>query len=705
MNCVVMGGSGTRRTGVMSIIAPKNQRGFTLIELLAVMAIVAVLAGIVAVAVGGTGETSRDTQAQQDATTVETAAADFFSDQEGAEVLRPLSATVLDQGPFKQIKSSKWPEQYISIAYGNVFPKTTDTTVSSVTFLSDTNTVSSLTFEQLLTRYNAIDIDILFDSGFLSTIPDSGAQLTDDTYSNYLWLLQKTTASGGSSEDAARQIAVFKLVSIEKNEFDNLVDLTYIQLVGESTEATAVVNNPPEADDPIVFNTGHGTSVNITLTDFVSDADGDDLTFELDSGPNDGFLTPLPLAISVTYTPDQFFSGPDSFTFFASDDEVTITATVTINVGPPPTLLVDDDGTQCPTAGYTTIGGALVDATPGTTIEVCSGSYNEDLTISTARVSLIGQSGATLDGTSQGPNIDGITLAANGVIVQGLAINNYSRSAVHANGVTGAKLVGLDILNVGHHAIDILNSSLLRIDGVTIDVGSGAPPLTDAIRLESVSGFVVTQANVLSGFVGVNFACDLCDGTEAPTNGVVKDSTFSNNFNGVLVANSTNASVRNNVIKDGDPSLIFAAFGVNAPSKGINIDFQPTSGTEISANEISGHGIGIRAQLAPHVGHPVGLHPIAEDFHSDLEIIGNNIHNNTSDGMFLDNTINSLISDNQVLFNNGRGIALELNSTGNTISGNLVAGHTVDLFHDGTSTPNTWSDNTFGTSSGADIGS
>ena len=236
-------------------VKAKNQRGFTLIELLAVMAIVAVLAGIVAVAVGGTGETSKDTQAKQDATTVETAASDFFADQEGAEVLTPLSATVLLQGPFKQIKSSRWPEEYISVAYNNVFPETTTTTVSSVTFLSETGTVSSLTFEELLTNYNAIDIDRLFDSGFLSTIPDSGAQLTDDTYSNYLWLLQKTTASGGSSKGAARQIAVFKLVSIEKNETNNLVGLTYLQLIGESAEESAAVNNKPVADQNIAVTT------------------------------------------------------------------------------------------------------------------------------------------------------------------------------------------------------------------------------------------------------------------------------------------------------------------------------------------------------------------------------------------------------------------------------------------------------------------
>ena len=79
----------------MAAIALKSQKGFTLIELLAVMAIVAVLAGIIATAVSGTGETSRDTQTKQDATSIDTAAAEFFGDQDGAEVLVPKTVEVL----------------------------------------------------------------------------------------------------------------------------------------------------------------------------------------------------------------------------------------------------------------------------------------------------------------------------------------------------------------------------------------------------------------------------------------------------------------------------------------------------------------------------------------------------------------------------------------------------------------------------------
>ena len=84
--------------------------GFTLIELLAVMAIVSVLAGIVAISVSGSGETSRDAQTKQDATTVESAASDFFGDQGGAEVLTPKTVSVFGVSNVEQILSTRWPE-------------------------------------------------------------------------------------------------------------------------------------------------------------------------------------------------------------------------------------------------------------------------------------------------------------------------------------------------------------------------------------------------------------------------------------------------------------------------------------------------------------------------------------------------------------------------------------------------------------------
>ena len=219
------------RTGIL-----KNQKGFTLIELLAVMSIVAVLAGIVSVAVTGSGETSKDTQTKQDVTAVETAAGDFFADQVEAEVLTPKTVQVFGVSGIRQLTSSRWPEDEISDVYPDVFTSTvTGSTVGSLLLLTGEDFTTPITPKRLLENYNAVDFDTLIADGFLAVEPDGSTQVTGDIYSNYLWLLQRTTSAGGSSEGAARQVAVFKLVSVQVIEGDTQVNLTYVQIVGETT--------------------------------------------------------------------------------------------------------------------------------------------------------------------------------------------------------------------------------------------------------------------------------------------------------------------------------------------------------------------------------------------------------------------------------------------------------------------------------------
>ena len=629
-------------------VPAKYQRGFTLIELLAVMAIVAVLAGIVAVAVGGTGETSKDTQAQQDATTVETAASDFFADQEGAEVLTPFSATVLDQGPFQQIKSSRWPEEYISVAYDNVFPETTTTTVFSVTFLTETGTVSSLTFEELLTKYNAIDINRLFDSGFLSQIPEAGLQLTEERYSNYLWLLQKTTASGGSSEGAARQITVFKLVSVQENESDQLVDLTYLLLVGQS----------PEEGTP---------------------------------GPT---ATPEP-------TPTI---------------EPTITLPPDLKVG----IATNAAGT-CPGPDFNTIGEALAVASFGTEIDVCPGVYSEALAIDSAGISLIGAPGAILDGSGLG-SVNAITLGvgADGLVIDGFEIRNYGNQGVRgegtlANRITNLTLNNLNIHDVNDHAIDITHGSGVEVSNSTIVKppfiafsSFGAPFWwAEGIRLQSVEGVLVSNTDVDGGFIGVNFACSgPCDGPEPPTNGVVTGSTFAHNFIGALVANSSDATIVGNEVS-GVHRGIRVGFAGNAAQ---------VSGTIVEGNTVhdNNHGILVWAGVEPPSADPGEATASAPT--SGIQVINNNVLGNDTDGIVLVNTDDSIISGNTAAANGGNGLALLFGSTGNQVALNTAFGNdgagtplfatrgTADGFHDASSTPNTWLNNSFGTSSGDDIG-
>jgi PKD repeat protein len=90
-------------------------------------------------------------------------------------------------------------------------------------------------------------------------------------------------------------------------------------------------NQPPAAND-LSVTTSEGTALELDLP--ASDPDGDALSYSITSGPAHGSLGALDGA-AVTYTPDQDYVGPDSFTYTVSDDALTSApATVTITVEP-----------------------------------------------------------------------------------------------------------------------------------------------------------------------------------------------------------------------------------------------------------------------------------------------------------------------------------------------------------------------------------
>ena len=96
---------------------------------------------------------------------------------------------------------------------------------------------------------------------------------------------------------------------------------------GVSITVTAV-NDPPVADAQSV-NTKKNTSVGVTLT--ASDVDGDALVFTIVSGPSHGTLSGS--GAILTYTPDNNYTGNDSFDFRVDDGNGGAdSATVSISV-------------------------------------------------------------------------------------------------------------------------------------------------------------------------------------------------------------------------------------------------------------------------------------------------------------------------------------------------------------------------------------
>lgn len=88
-------------------------------------------------------------------------------------------------------------------------------------------------------------------------------------------------------------------------------------------------NTQPVAND-LTVTTDEDIPISLTLTG--TDADGDELTFEIVTGPSYGSLTTGTLP-TVTYTPNKDYNGTDSFTFRVNDGFIdSNVATVNITI-------------------------------------------------------------------------------------------------------------------------------------------------------------------------------------------------------------------------------------------------------------------------------------------------------------------------------------------------------------------------------------
>jgi VCBS repeat-containing protein len=155
-----------------------------------------------------------------------------------------------------------------------------------------------------------------------------------------------------------------KLTYIPESDFNGADSFTFKVNDGKVDSEPATVsitvnsvNDAPVAD-PQSVTTIEDTSVAITLTG--SDVDGDPLTFNQPTNPNNGTLD-IDLNYTtngkLTYIPNSGFNGSDSFTFTVNDgtvdsDPVTVSVTVT-KVNQPPVassqdVVTDEDDTPVP---------------------------------------------------------------------------------------------------------------------------------------------------------------------------------------------------------------------------------------------------------------------------------------------------------------------------------------------------------------------
>src|SRR5438034_9573199 len=105
------------------------------------------------------------------------------------------------------------------------------------------------------------------------------------------------------------------------------------------------------------------------------------------------------------------------------------------------TLVVDNDGLQCPLAGYTSINAALAVAGTGDTIMVCAGVYHDDVDITVMDLTLRGAqagfpTGARMFMGASESTVQGlITVQAANVTIDGFSLTNSLTNLAQNNGI------------------------------------------------------------------------------------------------------------------------------------------------------------------------------------------------------------------------------------------------------------------------------
>lgn len=121
----------------------------------------------------------------------------------------------------------------------------------------------------------------------------------------------------------------------------------------------------------------------------------------------------------------------DGFTFGVSGVDTTY------NFERPASMLVVGSGAGCPGAGYATIQAAITAASPGDTIQICPGSYNQNVNVNKNGITLVGAGasanagyGTVVEGTGIGSS-PGISLPSGvtGVSIRNLRVQNFNANS------------------------------------------------------------------------------------------------------------------------------------------------------------------------------------------------------------------------------------------------------------------------------------
>jgi hypothetical protein len=185
------------------------------------------------------------------------------------------------------------------------------------------------------TIYNALDLEAIHDDGIAVYL--NGDQIWSDNMPDTFD--SETHATRGMSGSDESEWVTQKGLANTLRAGENVLAVEIHQSSASSSDLSfdfkliGGLNDAPIVADMAV-DVVHDSYVDFYLSG--TDPDGDAITFSLDSAPENGTATLY--GSIVTYTPDTNFSGSDTFTYTASDGNLSsIEKTITVNTVAPKT--------------------------------------------------------------------------------------------------------------------------------------------------------------------------------------------------------------------------------------------------------------------------------------------------------------------------------------------------------------------------------
>lgn len=372
-------------------------------------------------------------------------------------------------------------------------------------------------------------------------------------------------------------------------------------------------------------------------------------------------------------------------------------------------LVVDDNAVQCPSAAFTTIQAAVTAASPGDTIRVCAGTYNEVVTVDKANLQLIGPAvppvgTACRQISAPNPNTQAIIQSTGGSGTVRLSANGigFSRFTVQNN------TASYGVVTSGAHSGFQIRQNLIQDNVIGVYFN------TNGTTLSKVELNCVRRNNEPGAASGSGIYSDA-----GLSNADIETNTFSANANsGILLDAPAAGGIarikinRNTSLEDRAFLFIFKSSNVSVGNNNIQNNFDApgiflgdgNTNMTVTFNIIERGFLGLRANafgLTPNTNITIANNVITD---SESTAVGHAI------SVAPNSLTNSAITRNNADGNAGDGIRIDAGgNTGNTLTSNVAQNNGMLDCRDSTTgtgtagTANTWTGNVGPNASPPDI--